>query len=298
MARTYNRDSNGRFAGGGGSSSGGSAKVGRSGPRGGKVGTRAEQRRAASEQAARSRTFSSKATAGRDAREAYRAAASAARSSARGSSRNGIRPTGRLPRPVAGNGVRRTTGARRGPLAIKHNAIRAYTPSTPQGVMDQGLRRVGRTIKSFKTQQPRVRQLLSANDSLMLRVARRSARDISNRFNEGVKGRIARINLSSQGSALNNEGITVIRRRAARASAAAERGSSAGARAREIYGSQLAGMGPGKPGKASNAIRPGPRNTTGKPKKPRKPRTPKPPSNGEKPRDSSGSTKSKPKRKR
>lgn len=80
MARTYHRDSSGRFAsgGGGGGSTGGPAKVGRSGPRGGKTGTRTEQRRAAKQQAARTQQFSSKAPASA-AKTAWKSAAGAAR---------------------------------------------------------------------------------------------------------------------------------------------------------------------------------------------------------------------------
>jgi hypothetical protein len=83
MARTYNRDSRGRFAsGGGGSSNRGPVKVGRAGPRGGKVGTRAEQRRAAQDQAARTKQFSSK-TSPSAMRDAWKASQRALRSADR-----------------------------------------------------------------------------------------------------------------------------------------------------------------------------------------------------------------------
>lgn len=65
MARTYKRDSRGRFAGGGGGS----------GPRGGKVGTRTEQRRNAKAQAERSAQFRGKA-APNAAKTAYKSATS------------------------------------------------------------------------------------------------------------------------------------------------------------------------------------------------------------------------------
>lgn len=84
MARTYKRDSKGRFAGGGGSKDNrGPAKVGRSGPRGGKVGSRAEQKKAAAAQAARSAQFHSKAGSS-TAKAAYKAASRGARMSERG----------------------------------------------------------------------------------------------------------------------------------------------------------------------------------------------------------------------
>lgn len=80
MARTYKRDSKGRFAGGGGGSKDarGPAKVGRSGPRGGKVGSKTEQKRAAQAQAARSAQFRSK-TQSSGAKAAYKAAGRGAR---------------------------------------------------------------------------------------------------------------------------------------------------------------------------------------------------------------------------
>lgn len=64
----------------------------------------------------------------------------------------------------------------------------------------------------------------------------------------------------------------MIRRRAARATAAAAKGSKPAARARVIYGQQLAFTGAGKPSKARNNLKPGPRNTKGAPKRKRKPR--------------------------
>jgi hypothetical protein len=84
MARTYKRDSSGRFAGGGGSSAGsrggsGGRKRGRpAGPSGGKVGTRTEQRKSAAAQASRTRSFSSKAPVS-SGRAAYAEARSRAR---------------------------------------------------------------------------------------------------------------------------------------------------------------------------------------------------------------------------
>lgn len=119
-ARTYKRDSNGRFASGSGGSSGGGksaakktaaskpaakkpaaakpaaskpATDGRRGPRGGKTGTRAEQRKAAAAQAARSAEFRGKATAGRGAKDAYKAAARGARISEKGAAKKVVQAT-------------------------------------------------------------------------------------------------------------------------------------------------------------------------------------------------------------
>lgn len=104
MARTYKRDSRGRFASGGGSSSSSTGKKsggskpagagdGRRGPRGGKSGTRAEQARAKKAQAARTAEFRGKSTAGRAAKAAYKAASGAVRKAAKARSaapRDGI----------------------------------------------------------------------------------------------------------------------------------------------------------------------------------------------------------------
>lgn len=186
---------------------------------------------------------------------------------------SGIRRTGGLKRPVAGNAVRPTTGLRRAPLRQRSNAIRTYEPKTPQGLMDKGVRGMVRGARKIKEQMPKLRELGSRADAFKLRMARQSARDIAERLKPGLDGELSSIALRSQGSRLSRAGIDVIRRRAARATAAAERGSKAGARAREIYGAQLASTGPGKPSrKAKSGIRPGPRNTKGAPKKKRKPR--------------------------
>lgn len=283
MARKYNRDSNGRFASGGGSTGGrgGSssrpAAVGNRGPRGGKVGTRTEQRRAAKAQQQRSQAFRSKATTGREARAAWKSAAGAARA-ARGGASNGIRPTGGLPRPVASNGIRRTTGPRRAPLAARSNAIRAYRPVTPRGQMDHGIRMMDKSIKVIKGQLPAVHGLKKRTGDIMNRMARSTARTIVESQQKGVLGDIARTIMRGEDGVMQRAGREVIRRRARRAAAAAARGSKPAAKAIGIYDRQLAPVLSGKPGKkASNTIKPGPRNANPPQKKPRKPRTPKPP---------------------
>lgn len=182
-----------------------------------------------------------------------------------------IRRTGGLPRPAIGNSIRRTTGPRRAPMAAKRNAIRTYTPATPQGLMDKGLRGISKGVRSIKSELPRIRQVRGQLDAMKTRMARQSARDIAGRLKKGLDGELSSIMLRSQGGRLNRAGIDVIRRRAARATAAAERGSKPAARAREIYGQQLAFTGTGKPSrKAKSGIRPGPRNTKGAPKKRRR----------------------------
>lgn len=284
MARTYKRDANGRFASGGGSSSRGPAKVGRSGPRGGKVGTRAEQRRNAKAQAARTAQFQSKASgAGRSARDAYKAAAGAARAAGRKGPRNGIRSTGGLPRPVAGNSIKRTTGPRRGAIGAKQNAIRTYRPPTRRGRAEQAKRQLGRAERNvlnaasklrdeLKRSKPQREALMREVNQWQRRLSRRAARDIANSSKPGVDGRIARIALSATPGNMQRAGRDVIRGRAERAAAAAARGSKAAARAQGVYDRQLAPVLPGKATKGRNNLRPGPRNTAGGPKRKRKPR--------------------------
>lgn len=193
-----------------------------------------------------------------------------------------IRRTGGLPRPIPASGIRRTTGPRRGPLAVKMNAVRAYKPATARGKAEQGLRQmrraesdIGKVIGNLRSElqkgKSKRQNLLRKADQWQTKMERQTARDLANRSNPGVTGRIARIKLSVTPGQLQRAGADVIRRRAARATAAAARGSKPAARAREIYGQQLAGTGTGKPSrKAKSGIRPGPRNTKGTPPKRRK----------------------------
>lgn len=182
-----------------------------------------------------------------------------------------IRRTGGLSRPATGNSIRRTTGPRRAPMAAKQNAIRSYTPATPQGLTDKGVRGMARGARKVREQMPKVRELKGRADALKTSLARQSARDIAGRLRKGIDGELSSIALQNQGGRLNRAGADVIRRRAARASAAAARGSKPAARAVSIYGQQLAFTGPGKPSrKAKSGIRPGPRNTKGTPPKRRK----------------------------
>lgn len=204
------------------------------------------------------------------ARDWYKATGSGTRRSAT-KPRSGIRRTGGLPRPVAGNSIKRTTGPRRAPMAAKQNAIRTYRPATPRGLMDQGMRGMTKGIRSVQSELPKIRETRKQLDGMKRRMARQSARDIAGRLRKGIDGELSGIALQNQGGRLNRAGADVIRRRAARASAAAARGSKPAARAVSIYGQQLAFTGSGKPSrKAKSGIRPGPRNTRGTPPKRRK----------------------------
>ena len=256
MARTYRRDSRGRFAGGGGGSGGGGRSTSK--PRTLPKTTTAKGRARTAETRARSalkagggtKAARSLATAQR-ARDWYKATGSGTKRSAT-RPRSGIRRTGGLPRPVAGNAVRPTARQGQRPLGLKGNSIRPLK----------------RGAKDLRTRLGDVRTAANAGKT---RLARQSARDIAGRLRKGIDGELSSIALQNQGGRLNRAGADVIRRRAARASAAAAKGSKPAARAREIYGQQLAFTGKGKVSrKAKNNLRPGPRNTKGVPPKRRK----------------------------
>lgn len=237
----------------------------------GRARTAETRARAAVRSGGGTRATRSLATAQR-ARDWYKATGSGTkRSRTRIGPANGIRRTGGLPRPIPGSGIRRTTRPRRGPLAVKMNAIRTYRPATPRGLMDKGIRGMAKGVRSVQSELPKIRETRKQLDGMKRRMARQSARDIANRSKKGIDGELARLSMSAQGGRLNRAGADVIRRRAARATAAAARGSKPAARARDIYGQQLAGTGTGKPSrKAKSGIRPGPRNTKGTPPKRRK----------------------------
>ena len=248
MARTYNRDSRGRFTSGGGSGSGGSrgpVKVGRAGPRGGKVGTRAEQRRAQQAQQQRTQQFSSKKTVSA-AQQAYKQASRTARA---GKPRNAIRT---FTRPA-------TTAARQ--TTARSVIVPGPRATQAGGQIDkQAGRAAWRAKRREQVEQTRWR-------------ARTEARAMADRLRGGFDAQMARIVLNNFGSTL---GAQQIKRRARRAAQLAAKGSKVAARALQMYDQQLAGMRPGKaPKKASNSIRPGPRNANPE-KKPKRKRKPKP----------------------
>lgn len=282
MARTYKRDSNGRFAGGGGGSGGGRRSTPK--PRTLPKTTTAKGRARTLETSARSavkagggaRAARSLATAQR-ARDWYKATGGGTKRSAT-KPRSGIRRTGGLPRPVAGNSVKRTTGPRRAPLARRMNAIRTYEPKTPGGQMAKGLRRIDRAVRGVEGDLKKIKGAKKQASSIMNRIARSTARTMIESQQKGVLGDVARTIMRGESGKMQRVARDVIRRRAGRAAAAAARGSKPAARAMAIYDRQLAPVLSGKPGKrAGNTIKPGPRNANPPKKKPRKPRTPKPP---------------------
>lgn len=312
--RTYNRDARGRFASGGGGgggkgSKGGGGKpaakpaatskpagAGRRGPRGGRVGTRAEQARAKKEQAKRQATFASKATAGREAKAKTKLARSQARATRRAGAASGIRRTGGLPIVKPASNIRRTSGPRRAPLGGARNAIRTFNPKTPQGKQDQALRQIGRAAKDLQSDAKKLKKSLEPFKNFKREIDRQTAREIVNAKKKGLDGEIARSILRITPSRMLRAGQDVIRSRAARARAAAGQGSKPAARALEIYGNQLAFTGSGKPSRsAKNKIVPGPRNANPvpPPKPKRKPRANPKPKSSAKPKPKP-SAKSKP----
>lgn len=103
-------------------------------------------------------------------------------------------------------------------------------------------------------------------------MARTQAQALGDRLKGGVDAEIASAVLKSLGGRLGRQQI---QRRARRAARLAASGSKPAARALRLYDQQLAAMGPGKASrKASNNIKPGPRNANPerKPKRKRKPR--------------------------
>lgn len=309
--RTYNRDARGRFASGGG---GGGGKGGGKGG-GGKPAAkskpakpankpktpkappktttargRARQAEAAARQAVKagggSRATRSLLVAQR-ARDYYRATGTGTkRSRTRPTEQrptSGIRRTGGLQTVKPASGIRRTTGPRRAPLGGARNAIRTFNPTTPAGQQDQAIRQIGRAAKDLQSSSKKLKKSLEPFKNFKREIDRQTAREIVNAKKKGIDGEIARTILSVTPPRMLRAGQDVIRSRAARARAAADRGSRPAARALEIYGNQLAFTGSGKPSRgAKNKIVPGPRsaNPVPPPKPKRKPRAkpkPKPP---------------------
>jgi hypothetical protein len=124
------------------------------------------------------------------------------------------------------------------------------------------MKKVSDAMKSLK---PKV-------DKVGRKIQRMNAQAIQDRFSKNNADRfVAGVELNTIGGRM---GAKAIQRRMQRAADAASRGSKPAARAREIYGNQLAYMGTGKPKAAKNNLRPGPRNKQGPPKRTRKPRKP------------------------
>jgi hypothetical protein len=154
------------------------------------------------------------------------------------------------------------------------NRIRPYSPATNRGKGDQIDRQINTTVKGITNElrsiSDKVKKAKPAINQLRNRIQRDNARAIANRLSSSSAKRfVAGIELNTIGG---RSGAKAIQRRAARASAAAARGSKPAQRAQQIYANQLAFTGPGKPKAAKSNLRPGPRNTQGPPKRTRKPR--------------------------
>ena len=179
---------------------------------------------------------------------------------------NGIAPTGTTLKQPAANGIRRGRPAPR-------NNVRRYRPATADGKIGQIDRQIDRTMKGMvdemKGIRDRAKKAKPEIDRMSRWLERTNARAIADRGKKGINGEIARIEIGTVGT---GPGMKAIRRRAERASQAAARGSKPARRAQEIYASQMAFTGPGKPKAGKNNLKPGPRNKQGPPKRTRKPR--------------------------
>lgn len=191
---------------------------------------------------------------------------------------NGIRPTGTLPRLQPASKIVPTNrqAQRRAPLGLKANAIRTFNPKTPGLGIGQLDRRMDRRIddfdKALTKNMKELKDLKPRVDKVSRKIQRMNAQAIQDRFSKNNADRfVAGVELNTIGGRM---GAKAIQRRMQRAADAAKKGSKPAARAREIYGNQLAYMGPGKPKAAKNNLRPGPRNKQGPPKRTRKPRKP------------------------
>ena len=245
--RTYNRDSRGRFASGGGSS----------GPRRG-------AKQAGGTLKARVSLAKSKAKLAANQTSAQRGAVTRASRKLAEVRKQSLRkmPTSGRPntmrgkvqrRPVVGtagsprNGIRaagRLTGAR--------NGIRRFNaPDT----FDAQAAKLDRALKPLKESGKRMRDIAAQAKDVLTDWKRQKgmhqARDIANRLRKGIVGEVARDLLKIMGT---KEGQKAIHRRLARASTAAARGSKQGKKAVGMYLNQLAAMGPGKSRKGKNTI--------------------------------------------
>jgi len=156
------------------------------------------------------------------------------------------------------------------------NAIKPYRPATTGGKIGQLDRQIDSTMKGLANETKKlsetIKRVKPEADKISRRLQRMNAQSIQNRLSKNNADRfVAGVELGAIGS---RSGTKAIQRRMQRAADAASRGSKPAARAREIYGNQLAYMGTGKPKAAKNNLRPGPRNKQGPPKRTRKPRKP------------------------
>lgn len=282
MARTYQRDSRGRFSGGGGG--GGGVTKGK-----GTLAARSSLKRSRAKLAgAPSAAQRGAVTRGSNKLKAAKAASRTRLQGPAGRFRPGkvksagpaapasnIRRTGGLKRLEPANKISSTKRPRRAPLVTRANAIREFNPKTPGARLDQLGRQVDRKIndmdKKLKESQPKIKKAISDLGKMQNKLQRSNAEAITNRGRKGWQGDIARMEMGVIGSRM---GMKAMKRRMQRAADAAARGSKAGKRAQEIYANQVAFMGKGKAKAAKSNIRPGPRNTQGPPPKRRKPRKP------------------------
>jgi hypothetical protein len=278
MARTYKRDSRGRFAGGGGG--GGGATKGK-----GTLAARSSLKRSRAKLAsAPSAAQRGAVTRGSNKLKAAKAASRTrlqgpagrfrpgkAKSAGPAGAASNIRRTGGLKRLEPANKISGTKRPRRAPLIARANAIREFNPKTPGAKIDQLNRKIGRKIDSIKDSSQKMKAAVTKADKLRNKLQRANADAITNRGKKGWRGDIARMEMNTIGSRM---GMKAMKRRMQRAADAAARGSKAGKRAQEIYANQVAFTGKGKAKAAKSNIRPGPRNTQGPPPKRRKPRKP------------------------
>lgn len=165
-------------------------------------------------------------------------------------------------RKPAANSIRRT--GRKAP----RNNVKPYRPVTPDGQMGRSERKIDRSMKQLVDSARSIRQTLNARkpqiDKFDRQLQRMNAKAIAGRLKKGIRGDIAGMELRIMGG---KSGRKAIQRRMGRAAEAAARGSKPAAKAQQIYANQLAFMGSGKAKAGRNNFRPGPRNTTGTPKR-------------------------------
>ena len=160
--------------------------------------------------------------------------------------------------------------------SISSRALKAYSQPRSKVVkyksrgIEASISKIDRTVKSV---DKFLKSIRDKTDQSKRRIARMNARTIAGRLEPGIGGQIARAELAITGT---KAGLEVIRRRSERAAKAAARGSRPAARAREIYATQIAATGPGKPSKGQNTVKPGPRSVKGQEPPKRKKRLRKP----------------------
>jgi hypothetical protein len=296
MARSYRRDANGRFAGGGsgGGKRGGSAPARPTSPR--KPRGLVTQRRAVAKGRQKLAAKQADPAASSRSRAAQKGALTKAQNklaAAKQSGRRRIQPGARsgVLRPGRG-GARSARGAANNirPVSARLQASRQASLS-PKQFLAQEERNAAKyaskpkpasnnIVPSPKRAKPRtiqgsISRLRRMSDSFKLRSARQTARDMAKANDKGITGDISRMMLQAAPARDVRAARGIIARRATRAATAAARGSKPAAKAQAIYDNQLAPVLPKGKGKGRNNLRPGPRNTKGAPPKKRKPRKPK-----------------------